>query len=236
MRTTLVIVSLLALSVPGLLAGTNGPFSIQQTNGIAWLLKPNGERFFSLGVCVVNQGASRDAFNPTNPGYAAFQHYEDSNRWAAATLKRLRSWKFTTAGGWSDFETLKQCRAAEVGFTPVLAVGMSCGVPWWDMWDTNIIARMHKVAREQIVPLRDDPRVIGYYSDNEMGWWNATLFKMTLEHAPTSGQRQRLIQLLRETYHDDWSELLKDFEADGVGSFKELSRGGMLYLRPGSKG
>jgi hypothetical protein len=104
------------------------------------------------------------------------------------------------------------------------------------MWDTNIIARMHEIARDQILPLRDDPRVLGYYSDNEMGWWNATLFKMTLEHAPTSGQRQRLIKLLRETYHDDWSELSKDFETEGLGSFEELDRHGVLYLRPGSNG
>ncbi|MGF2075721.1 hypothetical protein, partial [Enterococcus casseliflavus] len=76
---------------------------------------------------------------------------------------------------------------------------------------------MESVAREQILSFRDDPRVIGYYSDNEVGWWNAILFKMTLEQAPTSGQRQRLIKLLRETYHHDWSKLVKDFEpAPGV--------------------
>src|SRR5262249_51890011 len=40
----------------------------------------------------------------------------------------------------------------------------------------------------------------------------------------------------REMYHASWSELLKDFEPEGVGSFEELDRGGMLYLRPGSKG
>jgi hypothetical protein len=84
--------------------------------------------------------------------------------------------------------------------------------------------------------LRDDPRLLGYYSDNEMGWWNATLFKMTLEQAPASGQRQRLVQLLRQTYHNHWSELFKDFEAEGVGSFEELDQQGMLYLRPGSQG
>jgi len=44
------------------------------------------------------------------------------------------------------------------------------------------------------------------------------------------------MQLLRDTYHDDWSELLKDFEPDGVGSFEELDQHGMLYLRPGSQG
>ena len=236
LRTVFIVAGLLAFSLLRGEASTNSPFSIQQRDGIFWLTKPDGARFFSFGVCVVNQGASRENFNPTNPGYAAFQHYENSNRWSEATLKRLKSWNFTTVGGWSDYAALRQCRDADVAFIPVLAVGMTCGVPWLDMWDTNIIARMHQIARDQILPLRDDARVLGYYSDNEMGWWNATLFKMTLEQAPTSGQRQRLIQLLRETYHNDWPDLLKDFEPEGVGSFEELDQRGMLFLRPGSNG
>jgi hypothetical protein len=108
-------------------ADTAAPFSIQQQGETFWLTKPGGERFFSLGVCVVNQGASRERFNPTNPAYAAFQHYENSNRWAEGTLKRLRSWRFTTVEGWSDFAALQQCGDADVAFIPVLAVGMSCG-------------------------------------------------------------------------------------------------------------
>lgn len=212
------------------------PFTIKQHGGISWLIKPNGERFFSLGVCVVNQGASPAQFCATNPAYAAFQHYENSSRWAEATLNRLKSWHFTTVGGWSDFAALRQCRNADVAFIPVLAIGMSCGAPWRDMWDTNLIARMHQIAAEQILPLRNDPRVLGYYSDNEIGWWNAALFKLTLQQAPASGQRQRLLQLLRETYHNHWPELLKDFEAEGASSFDQLERGGMLYLRPGSRG
>jgi hypothetical protein len=233
---TLLPTSLLMLSLLYTGAATNPPFSIQQRDGISWLAKPNGERFFSLGVCVVNQGESREQFTPTNPGYAAFQHYENSNRWAEATLNRLKSWKFTTVGGWSDYAALRQCRDADVAFIPVLAVGMTAGAPWRDMWNTNLIARMHQIARDQILPLRSNPRILGYYSDNEMGWWNATLFKMTLQQPPTSGQRQRLLKLLRTTYHNKWSELLKDFEAEGAGSFEQLEKGGMLYLRPGSNG
>jgi hypothetical protein len=212
------------------------PFSVAQSGGSWWLVKPNGQKFFSFGVCVVNQGASTADFNPTNPGYAAFKYYSDSNRWAEATLKRLKEWHFTTVGGWSDYAALKKIRDADVAFIPVLAVGMTCGIPWFDMWDTNIIARMHQVARDQILPLRDDPRLLGYYSDNEMGWWSASLLKLTLEQSPGSGQRQRLLKLLRETYRGDWSELLKDFEGEGVKSFEELDQRGMLYLRPGSKG
>jgi hypothetical protein len=235
-RAKLLTSNLLALGLAAANAAIAPSFSIQEQQGTSWLIKPNGKRFFSLGVCVVDQGASRNNYNPTNPGYAAFQNYENSTRWAEATLQRLRSWNFTTIGGWSDYEALKQCRDAEVAFTPMLAVGMTCGLPWVDMWDTNVIARMHEVARKHILAVRDDPRLLGYYSDNEMGWWNGILFKMTLEQSPGSGQRQRLIQLLRETYHDDWSELLKDFEPEGVANFDELDHRGVLYLRPGSEG
>jgi hypothetical protein len=236
-RTLFVITSLFILNLsPGNAAETNAPFSIQERNGVFWLARPNGERFFSLGACCVSQGFSRDRFNPRNPGYAAFQHYANSNLWAKATINRLASWGFTTAGGWSDYSALGQCHNTNVAFIPVLAIGMSCGAPWKDMWDTNVIAQMYQVARDQILPLRDNPQVLGYYSDNEMGWWNAALFKMTLEQPPASGQRQRLVKLLRETYHDNWNDLTRDFEPDGITSFEELDQQGMLYLRPGSQG
>jgi hypothetical protein len=151
-------------------------------------------------------------------------------------LERLKSWKFTTIGGWSDFRTLQRCRDVDVAFTPVLHVGSSAGVPWWNMWDTNIIARMHQIARDQILPLRDDPRLLGYYSDNEMGWWNAALLKLTLEQAPGSDQRRQFIDLLRKRYHEQWAELQKDFEIENAESFEDLSQRGMLYLRPGGQG
>src|SRR5262249_5756803 len=91
-------------------------------------------------------------------------------------------------------------------------------------------------AKETIIPLRDNPRVIGYYSDNELGWWNAILWRMTLEQPSTSGQRQRLIQTVRDFYHDDWNALVKDFEPQNTADWDELNRRGMLWLRPGGNG
>lgn len=239
-RVTAVAILALALGGAPSVTGaesTNAGFSIQQQGETAWFVKPNGGPFFSLGVCVVSQGASRKEFNPANPGYAAWQHYADSNVWAKATLKRLKAWNFTTVSGWSDFQVLRDNANHEIAFAPVLHIGSTAGAPWWDMWDRKITDRMEAVAREQILALRDDPRLLGYYSDNEMGWWNGILFKMTLEQAPTSGQRQRLIQLLRETYRDDWSKLLRDFEpAPGVEDWDTLARHGVLFLRPGGNG
>ena len=82
-------------------SSTNLGFAIQREGERAWLVRPNGERFFSLGVCCVNQGTLD--FDATNPSYAAWQHYVDSNLWARSALKRLKTWGFTTVGGWSDF-------------------------------------------------------------------------------------------------------------------------------------
>ena len=213
------------------------PFSIQHQDGMAWLVRPDGQRFFSLVVCCVDPGVSRAEFRADNPEYAAWRHYPDSNQWAQATLRRLKSWGFTTIGGWSDFQTFRQCHDPDVAFAPVLHIGSTAGAPWWDMWDPKIVNRMEQVARDQILNLRDDPRLLGYYSDNEVGWWNAILFKMTLDQAPASGQRRRLIELLRQTYRSDWSELQRDFDpAPGVENWEELEQHGMLFLRPGGNG
>jgi hypothetical protein len=212
-------------------------FSIQQQGSTSWLVDPDGRRFFSLGVCCVNQGVSPGEFDPANPGYAAWRHYAGSNQWADATLGRLKAWGFTTVGGWSDFQTLRQRPEHKLAFAPVLHIGATAGAPWWDIWDSRVVTRTDQVAREQILPLRDDPRVIGYYSDNEIGWWDAILFKATLEQAPTSGQRQRLLTLLRQTYRDEWSELLRDFEpAPDLRSWEELEQHGVLWRLPGGQG
>jgi hypothetical protein len=212
-------------------------FSIEQREGRFSLLRPDKNRFFSLGICVVDQGVSQKDFDSNNPGYAAWKHYPDSNVWAKATLARLKPWGFTTVGGWSDFRALQRSPESEVVFAPVLHIGSTAGAPWWDMWDQKIIDRMDQIARDQILPLRNDPRLLGYYSDNEMGWWNGILFNMTLEQAESSGQRQRLIELLRTTYRNNWEELLIDFEpAPGVENWENLAAHGRLFLRPGGNG
>src|SRR6185503_16716317 len=222
-----------ALPVSGAL---QPPFTLRQTNSAWWLASPEGRPFFSVGVCLVTRGASRDAFDRENPSYASWQHYTDDRAWADATLHRLKSWNFTTIGAWSHHRVLLQSSNMLGGLTPVLHVGSTAGAPWWDMWDEKIIQRMDDVAREQILAVRDDPRLIGYYTDNEMGWWNATLFHMALEQAPTSGQRQRLLKLLRETYANDWQKLLADFEPELADSFESLEQRGQLWLKAGGRG
>jgi len=213
-----------------------GGFKVARADGAWWFIGPSGQRFFSVGVCVLSQGASREAYDPENPAYAAWRQHVAPSAWADVELRRLSSWGFTTLGGWADLPPLRASPAQTLCITPVLHIGAAAGAPWWDMWDEANLRRMEETARAQIGPLRDDPRVVGYFSDNELGWWNATLWKMTLEQPSGSGQRHRLVALLRETYDGDWKKLLADFEPENATGWSQLRRGGMLFLRPGGDG
>jgi hypothetical protein len=237
-KTSVVVILLVLLVFSGAASDTtnNRPFSLHQSNSTWWLVSPEGKPFFSVGVCVTTRGASRENFDPENPGYAAWQYYPNDTAWADATLQRLQQWGFTTVGAWSDHKLLLQSSNMLAGLMPVLHIGSTAGAPWWDMWDDKIVQRMDDVAREQIVAVRDNPRLIGYYTDNEMGWWNATLFHMALEQPATSGQRQRLLALLREKYQNDWDKLMADFDPEFATSFDGLEQRGQLWLKPGGQG
>jgi hypothetical protein len=211
-------------------------FSVQQSAERWWLTSPEGRKFFSMGVCVLDQGMARHLSNEARPAYGAWKHYETPSHWADASLKRLKDWKFTTIGGWSDVATLGASSEQTLYVTPVLHLGSTVGAPWLDMWDEKNLARMERLAAEKIDPLRDNPRVIGYYSDNELGWWCATLWQMTLDQPATSGQRQQLVKLLRKHYGDDWEALLADFEPAGATNWDEFELRGTLAHRPGSGG
>ena len=157
-RATLALLGGLAFD-PGILSAPSEeparpatpPFTIEQRSSAWWLVSPEGRPFFSLGVCVVTPGAARESFDPENPGYAAWQHYASPDLWAEATLRRLKAWRFTTIGGWSDLSVLRRPGEQDRWLTPVLHIGSTAGAPWWDMWDAAVIDRMEAVAREQIL-------------------------------------------------------------------------------------
>lgn len=236
LRVTILVLGLVLQHTAFGALAQNPAFSVFSTNSAWWLATPERQPFISLGVCCVHQGFSREDFDEENPGYAACHHYSNSVSWAETATRRLASWGFTTIGAWGDYQTLRQAGTSNLFLTPVLHIGSTAGAPWWDMWDPKVIRRMDDTARGQILAVRDDPRLLGYYTDNELGWWNATLFKMTLEQPSSSGQRQRLIQLLRKSYGNDWKKLLADFEPENADSWSTLRRRGMLFLRKDGHG
>jgi hypothetical protein len=212
------------------------PFALRESAGRWQLISPQGRPFFSRGVCMVTPGTSHEEYDGENPSYAYWKTHRTEQAWADVTLKRLHDWRFTTIGAWSETNLLQTSPHALPVLTPVLHLGSTVGAPWWDMWDDKIIERMHKIAAAEILPVRDNPRLLGYYTDNEMGWWNATLFHMALEQPASSGQRQRLLKLLREHYTNSWEGLCADFDVELAENWDALEQRGQLWLKPGGSG
>ena len=91
-----------------------------------WFQGPDGSRFFSRGINVVDIGAKKDTYHRDKPEYASFRYYATTQAWADATLKRMRDWNFNTIGGWSH----SQVEEGPLPFTVVLHLGEAAGGVW----------------------------------------------------------------------------------------------------------
>jgi len=224
--------SLLASRVGGL----EGRYTIQNRGGKFWIANPVGKVSFSLGVCCANQGVLPDQFQLQNPAYSAARLFPTQGAWSGAVLQHLNDWNITNLGGWADWDVLGQSASLNQTVTPVLHLGSSASFPWEDMWDPERVEYLQTLAKQLMAPYLNDSRVIGYYSDNELGWWNGALFRYTLEHSPYSRQRQLLVGQLEHRYAGNWSLLERDFIPVNASTFGELREGGSVALRPGSNG
>src|SRR3979409_1843721 len=77
-----------------------GYYSVAERDGVSWFVDPQGYHFFSLGISDIGPGATREAYDAKRPAYAAFQHFESTEAWAADTLARVKLWNFNTLGSW----------------------------------------------------------------------------------------------------------------------------------------
>ena len=200
-------------------------------DGVAWLVTPCGDRFFSLGVNLVDGGArARDGAG----GYHWSAFRSSLSAWARMTREVLAGWGFNTAGAWS-----LPPRTLEMPSTIELSLGRRESFVWDDPFHPALPARVQALARRLTTPYRGDPRRIGYFSDNEIGWWNGPLFVAYTKYPSSNHTKQRLVRMLRERYADNWSSFERDFvPPPTVRSFESLLRETRTptRLRPGGDG
>jgi hypothetical protein len=206
-------------------------YRVEQRQGIWWFVAPDGKPFYSLGVNAVDMGAPRESYDPKHPQYAAFLYYPSPEAWAQTTLRRLRSWNFNTLGGWSDPMAPRNA----MPYTVVLHLGGIARLPWSDLFGEDVKRAFDEVARQKVAPLANDKNLLGYFSDNELGWWDDSLFEYYLKQPRANATRVVLMKLLREHYGSDVLRLRQDFETDAK-SFNELDGHAALTLKPGGQG
>lgn len=208
-------------------------WSTVRIDGAAWLVTPCGERFFSVGVNVLDGGDKKPGARERN-SYAWPGLYSSLEAWTAATRERLNAWGFNSAGSWSV--PPQDIRLPSI---PNLELGRNSRFHWFDPFDPATEVEMLRQAERLTQPFRGSPWRIGYFSDNEVGWWNGALFNYFIRATAANHTKQRLIAMLRERYAGDWSRFLADWVVpDGVASFDGLlaREGELIRLRPGGAG
>jgi hypothetical protein len=122
---------------------------------------------------------------------------------------------------------------------PNLELGRTARFHWFDPFDPDTTVRVQAWARRLVVPYKGNPYRIGYFTDNEVGWWNGALFIYYLKQPAANHTKQRLIAFLRDAYHGDWELFTRDFVPPrGTASFEDLLRqeGRWPQLRAGGSG
>jgi hypothetical protein len=200
-------------------------------NGVNWLVTPCGERFLSLGVNAADAGRSYR----TAEGRYHWSHFDPSiEAWAQRNRARLLDWGFNTAGGWS----LEPARL-DLPYTPNLELGRLGRFHWFDPYAPETEARIRALAVELTRPHLGDARRIGYFTDNEVGWWRGALFTFYIQEPARSVTKQRLIEALTRHYQDSFPRFARDFVPPrGVASFADLlvSEGEPVRLKAGGRG
>jgi hypothetical protein len=215
-----------------LAAGSSNWITIGSEHGRYWLER-DGSPFWSFGVDCVDTGVEPAKFSAANPAYCGLRLFPSEQAWASNALAQLRSWGFNTLGAWSDAETFQKWGgAARLPYAVCLHLGSYDQAPWHDMFAAQMERAIDGAAASQIPKFRDDSLLIGYFSDNELGWWDDTLFSSYLHMPAASPGRKALNAQMRTTYHGSLAALREDWITD-AGSFEQIRE---MKLRAGRGG
>lgn len=195
-------------------------------------MTPCGERFFSLGVNVMHPGA----IDPTLARSPDSKDPVDSRMqtWIDVATRHVHDWGFNTAGAWSlTPDLLKMPEVVN------LELGRNSRFHWLDPFHPNMGWFMKKKARQLVAPYRGSPYRIGYFSDNEVGWWGGALFNYYAREPAGNYTKQQWVRMLRARYVGSWQHFVADFvpPAD-VHNWRDLLRvhGKITQLRVGGHG
>lgn len=223
---------LLALLLAGSARGAY--FRVAQDHGVWWLVDPQGQRLFSRGVCAVSAGVALDRFDPASPAYCALRFYPSPVKWRQAALERVQAWGFNTLGAASDHDTTQ---VGALPYTVGLSLGASVGVPYADPAALPARTKMRELLAT-LLTLKGDQRLIGYYLDSQLGWWDESVALHVMRQAAAKDPlKEQLMQLLERSYGGDVRRFLDDFSVDPEPrAFVEL-RGALkrAAFRPGRR-
>ena len=159
-----------------------GFFYTKKVEGRWFFIDPDGYLFIKVGVAAtrIHKGESYET--------AFSKKFGSVKNWADQTTKLFREYGFNATGAFSGDRDVQQADKPLV-FSPVITMLRNYGetdyppgrpVRWKDdvipIFDPALRAHMEKQVRKFITPdLVNNPNLMGYMSDNELGFYHAEL-------------------------------------------------------------
>jgi hypothetical protein len=203
-----------------------------EKDGVHWLATPNDQLFYSKGVNFLDPG-KESLKSKEKQAFFWGNFFSTIEQWRLAAGQQLLEWGFNTRGGWSD-----PSPDFNLALTVDLELGRNSKFHWFDPFDPKQEKDTLEWAERLTAPFRSDPKLLGYFIDNEVGWWNTPLFVWYLGKGWDNHTKRKLWQLIYDHYSGNWNSLLKDWVPEGTtASFDDLRQANSkLRLRPGGYG
>jgi len=184
-------------------------------NDVWWFINSTGEKNYLIGAGGIDIG----------PFY-----YGDSSDWANTTRKQLENWNINIGGKHSFFPDMPYyCRFRFKNIVGVKGWTHTRTPDVFDIdWQQNVSDAMNKFAS----PLKDDPNLIGYYTDNEMKWGPDatgdgvhgdpyTFIEVYMAAPATTPGKQRLVRFFMDQYNNNITVFNKVWNME-INNFNEL--------------
>ncbi|MGQ7947540.1 hypothetical protein [Flavobacterium sp. WC2509] len=166
-----------------------GFFRTQKIDNRWWIIDPEGYPFISKGVAVFNPGRS------VNQQKVFDKKYGTKENWLKQETQMLRSNGFNGVGAWSNVDVLKESENPLV-YTIIISpmemyhsdhikkYGGKYKEASWQNYRFDLVMVFDKEfdvyvekAVKSIVKYKDDKYLLGYFTDNELPWYNNALDK-----------------------------------------------------------
>jgi hypothetical protein len=191
----------------------------QDGSGVWWLISPDGQPEFLNAVTTVQPyQRGRDKDGPAfvskdwiNPDTGK----PDLDRWATRTLDRVRDMGFKGLGAWSHpvFHKL------DVPMTRDLNLWTWVPPQHKRLYDPQWPQIIENAVKAQVEPLKDNRQLVGYFSDNELDWTDASSgASVYFDGLPVGDpNRAEVLKVVRSLWPDvasfnaDWGSAIKDW-------------------------
>lgn len=208
---------------PASYKGSSGYFRVAKTReGQWWFLTPDGQPFYYKGVCAVNRAGTMGGRRAQPGPYAAtidrkYNYPNSPDAFVNASLNTLRSHGFNALGAWATEEFFNR----GMPFTEIIeffkegpflpSVNNREGLP--DLFDPQWMINADRKARALCAPLRYSKDLVGYFTDNEIGFGKIedTQFDLGFQAGQFDYSLLRLVLAMdssRAAYKDAWKFVL----------------------------